>query len=279
MTLTTLVDKLSFSEGPRWHNGRLFYSDFYRHVVEAVDMSGNVETIANVPTQPSGLGWLPDGRLLIVSMTDRSILRQEQDGTLVTHADLSSIATFHCNDMVVDQNGRAYVGNFGFNMQAREEKRTADIALVQADGTVSVAADGFKFPNGSVITPDGKTFIVGETMGRVLSAMDIAKDGTLSNRRVWANTHPHLPDGICLDAEGGIWIADPRQGKVVRFLEGGEITDTIDIGRGTFACMLGGDDGKRLFICTADGSGDGVAETRSGAIVYTDVAVPRAGLP
>lgn len=280
MSLTTLVENLSFSEGPRWRNGRLYYSDFYRHVVEAVDLEGNVTTIAEVPNQPSGLGWLPDGRLLIVSMLDRKLLRQEPSGELVEHADLAGIATFHCNDMVTDNLGRCYVGNFGFDLENRDaDRKAADLALVQPDGSVSVAAEGLKFPNGAVITPDGRTLIIGETMGQVLTAFDIANDGSLSNRREWAATKPHLPDGICLDAAGGVWIADPMNACVVRFEEGGKLTDRVDTGQAAFACALGGDDGKRLFMLVADASGSAAENSRTGRIVYTDVSEPGTGSP
>jgi sugar lactone lactonase YvrE len=282
MALTTLVSGLSFGEGPRWRDGHLYYSDFYQHQVNRVDEEGSVDLVAEVPTQPSGLGWLPDDRLLIVSMTDRKLLRLEADGTLQEHADLSSVAAWHCNDMVVDASGRAYVGNFGFDNTRREEDAkpvAADLAMVDVDGSVSCAAQGFKFPNGSVITPDGSTLIVAETMGRVLSAFDIGEGGTLSGRRVWANVHPHFPDGICLDADGAIWIADPVGNALVRIVEGGEVKQTISLAYPAYACMLGGDDGRRLFACTGLASGAKAAETTDAKIEFVDVEVPHAGLP
>ncbi|MCZ6890764.1 MAG: SMP-30/gluconolactonase/LRE family protein, partial [Gammaproteobacteria bacterium] len=246
---------LSFPEGPRWRDGKLYFSDFYRQVVHAVDRAGNLEVVATVENQPSGLGWLPDGRLLIVSMLDRKVLRLEPDGTLVEHADLSGVAAWHCNDMIVDSVGRAYVGNFGYDSHGGAEMKPADLARVDPDGTVTTAANGLAFPNGAVITPDGKTMVIGETRAMLLTAFDIDDDGNLDNRRVWADTDPHFPDGICLDAEGAIWIADPRGNAVVRFREGGEVAGKIELDRGAFACMLGGDDGKTLYICTATGSG------------------------
>ena len=280
MALTTLVTGMTFGEGPRWHENRLYYSDFYRHVVEAVDLEGNVEQIAEVPNQPSGLGWLPDGRMLIVSMLDRKLLRLEADGQLVEHADLSSVASWHCNDMVVDASGRAYVGNFGYDIEKKgEEPVLSKLARVDPEGEVSVAAEALRFPNGAVITPDGKTMIIAETFARKLTAFDIASNGDLSNRREWASIHPHFPDGICLDSAGGIWVADPAQSKVIRVEEGGSITDEIDPGRGAFACMLGGVDGKRLFVCTAETSGAKAAEHRSARIEWHDVEFPAAGLP
>ena len=175
--MRTIAEGYSFTEGPRWHEGRLYFSDFYTHRVLAVDGEGRVEVIATVPGQPSGLGWLPDGRMLVVSMLDRKLLRQEGDGRLVEHADLSKIATYHCNDMVVDTQGRAYVGNFGSDIESGNKLVKANLAFVDTDGSVSVAAEDLAFPNGAVITPDGKTLIIGESFGRCLTAFDIADDG------------------------------------------------------------------------------------------------------
>ncbi|MEM7217633.1 MAG: SMP-30/gluconolactonase/LRE family protein [Pseudomonadota bacterium] len=276
--LTVIREGLAFGEGPRWRDGWLYYSDFYRHVVERLNVSGEVEEVARVPTQPSGLGWLPDGRLLIVSMTDRKLLCMEADGTLREHADVSHIAGFNCNDMVVDSSGRAYVGNFGSD-RALEGPQTATLAIVEADGTAAAGPDELAFPNGTVITPDGGTLIIGETMGKRLTAFDVRADGTLANRRLWADIDPHFPDGICLDVQGAIWVADPVGKGVVRVVEGGEIVDRIDTGRPAYACMLGGEDGKRLFVVTGETSGDEAARTRNGAIEWLDVEVPRDGLP
>lgn len=274
-----IAEGLSFPEGPRWHDGKLYFSDFYRHVVEAVTEGGRREIIANVPNQPSGLGWLPDGRLLIVSMLDRKLLRREPGGTLTEHADLNGVATWHCNDMVVDEAGRAWVGNFGFDTHGDVPPRPATLARVDSDGSVEAVADDLQFPNGTVIFPDGKTMVIGETRGMCLTAFDIDASGNLQNRRQWANIDPHFPDGICLDAEAGIWVADPRGNCVIRVLEGGEITDRIDVGRGAFACMLGGSDGRTLFVCTATGSGPHAEARRDGRIEAARVDVPRAGLP
>lgn len=274
-----LAEGLSFPEGPRWHEGKFYFSDFYRYVVECIGEDGEREIVAEVPNQPSGLGWLPDGRMLIVSMLDRRVLRQETDGRLVEHADLNNIATWHCNDMVVDEHGRAYVGNFGFDTHGGVEPEPAALAKVDPDGSVTRAADNLEFPNGTVISPDGKTMVIGETWGRRLTAFDIDNDGNLGNRRIWAEIDPHLPDGICLDAEGAIWVADPRGNCVIRVREGGEITEKIDIGRGAFACMLGGKDGKTLHVCTATGSGPHAQARRDGRIESMRVTVPRAGLP
>ena len=278
--MKTLVDGLSFPEGPRWREGRLYFSDFYTHTVHALTDDGELSIVASVPGQPSGLGWLPDGRLLIVSMTDRKLLRQEADGKLVEHADLGAIATFHCNDMVVDAAGNAYVGNFGFDTHGEPvEPRHADLALVQPDGTASIAATELAFPNGTVITPDGTTLIIAESRARRLTAFDREADGALSNRRVWADLGDHVPDGICLDADGAIWVADPRGNCVIRVQQGGAILQTESLDRGAFAYMLGGERGNRLYVCTATGSGPHAEARRDGRIEYIDVEVPRAGLP
>ncbi len=277
--METVVEGLSFPEGPRWHAGRFYFSDFYQHVVFALGEDGVLETVAEVPGQPSGLGWLPDGRMLVVSMTDRRLLRQEVDGSLTLHADLGEVAAFHCNDMVVDATGRAYVGNFGFDTHAGVGPAPANLARVDPDGAVSIAETDLQFPNGTVITPDGGTLIIGETYASRLTAFDIDHAGNLSNRRVWADIAPHVPDGICLDADGAIWVADPRGNCVVRVQAGGQILQRIDTGRGAFACALGGDDRQTLYVCTATGSGPHAQARRDGRIECLRVDVPGAGLP
>lgn len=278
--LEVLVDGLMFPEGPRWHGGRLWFSDFYSHRVLAVGLDGVLEEQAKVPAQPSGLGWLPDGRLLVVSMLDRQVLRREADGALVPHADLSALATGPCNDMVVDGSGTAWVGNFGFDRHAGESERPTVLCRVAPDGEVSVAADDVFFPNGSVVTPDGRTLVVAETWRQRLTAWDLTDEGTLANRRVWAATAPHWPDGICLDAEGAIWVADPRGNVVARVHQGGEISARVPTGdRGAFACMLGGEDRRTLFVCTCTGSGPHAASRADGRIELTRVDVAGAGWP
>lgn len=275
-----LVEGLAFGEGPRWHEGRLWYSDMHRHVVEAVDLDGNVETIVEVPNNPSGLGWLPDGRLLVVSMLDRKVLRQESDGTLVTHADLGELASYHCNDMVVDGSGRAYVGNFGFDLNNGAPPEFAELVLVEPDGSARVVAREMQFPNGTVITPDGSTLIVAESTGRDLLAFDIGPDGGLDNRRVWADLGGGVPDGICLDAEGAIWYADPRRGGCHRVAEGGEVLQTVETDRPAFACMLGGPERRHLFVLTArTASAEEARSALSGRIEVLEVDVPGAGWP
>ncbi len=277
------LDGFAFLEGPRWHQGRLWFSDMHAQRVYAASEDGRVEAIARVPDCPSGLGWLPDGRMLVVSMEDRRLLRREADGSLVTHADLSGVATFHCNDMVVDAVGRAYVGNFGYDLHTQQKPRPAKLALVQADGTVSVAASDLAFPNGAVLTPDGGTLIVGESFGGRLTAFDVnAATGALSKRRVWAALpDAAVPDGICLDAEGAIWVASPLTRELLRVHAGGRVSQRVDAGgRMAIACMLGGADRRTLFALTSSSiEPDACRRTRSARIERMRVDVPGAGLP
>jgi sugar lactone lactonase YvrE len=277
--LAVLLDGLTFPEGPRWHLGELYFSDFFTHRVVAVDPAGRSRTVCEVPNQPSGLGWLPDGRLLVVSMLDRKLLRLDPGG-LALHADLSALAHSHCNDMVVGPDGRAWVGNFGFDHRLAEDPRLTCVVRVDPDGKAEVAADELFFPNGSAITPDGRTLIVAETWGRRLTAFDLASDGGLERRRCWADLAPLVPDGICLDADGAMWVAVPPQRQVIRVREGGEVTHRISTGqRGAFACALGGEDRRTLYICTATVTGPAAAEAKSGRIESVRVEVPGAGWP
>ncbi len=275
-----LVDGVDFGEGPRWHDGRLWYSDFYQASIYAVSEGGERTAMySGLPDRPSGLGWMPDGTLLVVSMTERKLLRAEGDG-LVEHSDLSGLATWHCNDMVVDGAGNAYVGNFGFDLEGKAKPQAASLVLVRPDGSAEIAAEGIKFPNGSVITEDGSTLIVGETMGQGYEAWTIGADATLSDRRRWADTPGMYPDGCVLDADGGIWFSDALGQQVVRVIEGGEITETIATPQPTFACTLGGKDGKTLFALCAPGSHpDEVAGKAEGAIYRVQVGSPKAGRP
>lgn len=277
---TVLLGDLRFSEGPRWRDGKLWFSDMWGYQVMTVDPDGNAETIVEVPGRPSGLGWRPDGTLLIVSMQDRKLMRHVPPAGLEEVADLSPVATWHTNDMVVDAQGRAYVGNFGSDILADGGVARAALALVTADGEVRKAADGLEFPNGSVITPDGRTLIVAESRGRRLTAFDVADDGGLSGRRVFADLGEVVPDGICLDAEGGVWVSNPRAPECIRVLDGGEVTDRVATQHNTYACMLGGSDGRTLYICSADGAEeDRVAGRSSAYIEVVEVALPHAGLP
>ncbi|MGE0045257.1 MAG: SMP-30/gluconolactonase/LRE family protein [Hyphomonadaceae bacterium] len=275
-----VLEGLAFPEGPRWRAGELWFSDMHAHEIVAMKPDGSRRTILTHDHPVSGLGWLPDGRLLFVSMDDRKLMRREEGGQIVQHADLSGVATWHANDMVVDAQGRAYVGNFGFSLHPPEDPKPARLARVDPDGRTHVAAGDMMFPNGSVITPDGKTLIVGESWGRRLSAFDIAADGALSNRRVWADTQPAVPDGICLDAEGAIWIASPPTNEAVRFREGGEALERVACECGAYACMLGGADRKTLFILTAESADPAVCKAnRTGRIEAVAVDAPGAGLP
>ena len=280
--LRTLVDGLAFAEGPRWHDGALWFSDMHVGVVLRCDVaSGVTEEVARVEGMPSGLGWDQAGRLLVVSMVDRRLLRVGPAGELEEVADLSDLATFHCNDMVVDASGRAYIGNFGFDFLTGAAPVGAVLARIDPDGRVSAAAEDLMFPNGTVITPDGRTMIIGETFGARLTAFDIAPDGGLSGRRLWAPMPSGaVPDGICLDAEGAVWAASPTSKDVIRVAEGGEVLARVDTGRDAYACMLGGPDGRTLFVCTAVSSDPAVTMAeRSGRIEAVEVDVGRAGWP
>ncbi len=269
-TSTTLADKRYFCEGPRWHDGRFWFSDFYAHEVCSVGLGGDVRVELSLgEEQPSGLGWLPGGDLLVVGMTKRQVLRRAADQTLAMHADLAGIATFHANDMLVTPEGDAYVGNFGFDLDAFLMAHGVEgllgalatdpspflgkLAHVKADGTASVAAEPVLFPNGMVLLDGGRTLVVAQTLGFELTAFDRATDGTLSNRRVWASLKDAMvaPDGICVDARGGIWVANALAPVVIRVEEGGHVTDTVTTSQNAYACALGGPEGRHLLICTA----------------------------
>ncbi|HEY5071329.1 MAG TPA: SMP-30/gluconolactonase/LRE family protein [Caulobacteraceae bacterium] len=279
-TLRTLLDGLAFPEGPRWRAGELFFSDMHAHEVLAMTPAGERRTVFRHDGPVSGLGWLPDGRMLIVSMADRRLLRLEADGRASVHADVSGIAAHNANDMVVDAHGRAFVGNFGFVYPGGEPK-AARLARADPDGSVREAADGLMFPNGTVITPDGRTLVVAESFAGRLTAFDVGADGALSNRREWARLEGGaVPDGICLDAEGAIWIASPMTNEALRVREGGEVTRRVKTDRGAFACMLGGEDRRTLFLLTAQGSDPEKCQAlRTGRIEAIGVEVPGAGLP
>lgn len=293
--ISTAVSGMSFLEGPRWHDQRLWFSDFYTHrVCSVTEDGGDLRVEAEVPNQPSGLGWLPDGRLLVVSMVDGRVLRREPGGELVCHADLSEHVTGHLNDMVVDSAGRAYVGEFGFDLMGGADFRPARLLRVDPDGSVHVAAEDMWFPNGAVLTDDG-ALVVGETFGNRVSAFTVGADGALTDRRTWAKFGEApadrelakmlpqavlCPDGCCLDAEGALWIADAVGGRAVRVLPGGEIVEEIKPGTGVFACTLGGSDGRTLYLCTApDFDAAARSAAREAALLAVRVDVARAGLP
>lgn len=296
-TLSPLSDGGCFFEGPRWHDGRWWVSDFYRHGIFTVTADGTETQIAEVPGQPSGLGWLPDGSLLAVSMKDHQVLRVATDGSTEIHAELGDAVQGPSNDMVVSAAGVAYVGSFGFDLMAGADPRPSPIYGVSPEGEVTVAAEDLLFPNGSVITPDGSRLIVGETMGCRYTAFTIDVDGTLSDRRIWGQMAPTPPmgsfaetlgavtvgpDGCALDAEGHIWAADAIGARLIRIAPGGEIVAEIAApdGQGVFACMLGGDDGRTLLACVAP---DFLEHARRGvreaSLATVTVDVPHAGLP
>jgi sugar lactone lactonase YvrE len=277
--LRPLVKGLVFPEGPRWHAGKLWFSDMHAHQVRTVDLDGRADDVVEVPTWPSGLGWLPDGTLLIVSMTDRKLLRYSA-GTLQVHADISQLASYYCNDMVVDGRGRAYVGNFGFDLFSGSAQKPAELVLVEPDGACRVVAAGLDFPNGSVITPDGKTLIVGESLGHRLTAFQIEDDGSLINQSVWAELGDAVPDGIALDARNGVWVASPLSRELLYVAQGGELEQRIKCDSMPIACALGGPARKTLFVLLADSiNPDECRANRSARIDVMEVAVAGAGWP
>ena len=277
--LKALLQGLIFPEGPRWHEGKLWFSDMHAHKVRTVDLDGHAEDVVEVAAWPSGLGWLADGSLLIVSMTDRKLLRLKS-GQLQTHADVSKLASFHCNDMVVDGKGRAYVGNFGFDLLAGGAQKQAELVLVNPDGSARVVADQLDFPNGTVVTADGKTLVVGESLGHRLTAFHIEDDGSLVNRRLWADLGDAVPDGIALDAENAIWVASPLSRELLRVKEGGEIAERIKCDSMPIACTLGGPGRRTLFVLLADSiNPDECRAKRSARIDTMEVAAAGAGWP
>jgi sugar lactone lactonase YvrE len=274
-----LARGLHFGECPRWHDGRLWLSDVHGYRVVTVDAAGRVDEVARLATQPAGLGWTPDGRLLAVSMVDRRLLRLD-GGRWETVADLAGLASGHCNDMVVDARGRAYVGTFGFDLDGGAPYAPGEVVLVDGDGSARVAASGLRFPNGMVLTPDGRTLLVAETMAPALRAFDVAPDGSLANGRTWAALTDVVPDGICRDAEGAVWAASPIASEVVRIAEGGRILERVAVSNHAFACMLGGFDRRMLHVLTADNSNPAYCRAHaSGRVETIAVDVPGAGRP
>lgn len=292
MTTETLhaepfLSGLFFGECPRWHEGRLWYSDFFDHVVCSVSPEGERRVEVEFDGEPAGLGWLPDGRLLINSRLDRAVMRREPDGTIVRHGDLRPWAAWHANDMVVATNGQAYAGNFGFDLDGLyegrvkpEDIRTASLIRVDPDGSSHEAADGFEFPNGAVITEDGGTLIIAESLGGRLTAFDRADDGTLRNRRVWAALTGVAPDGICLCEDNTVWVANALGTECVRVAEGGEVLERVQTSTNCFACMLGDDDRRTLYLVVAPDSHDQKARAaRHGGIERVRTTVAGAGRP
>jgi sugar lactone lactonase YvrE len=274
----TLLTGLAFGESPRWHDDRLWFSDMGANEVVAVDLDGKSEVIARVPATPMGIGWLPDGRMLIVSSQDGRLLRREPDGSLATHADLTGLSGHAWNDMVVDGRGNAYVGSIGFDFP-EGEFAPGTVALIRPDGSARQVADGVAFPNGIAVTSDNSTLILAESYANRLTAFGIAADGSLSNRRVWANLDDGVPDGICLDADGAVWYGDVPNQRCVRVREGGEVLKRIDLDRGCFACALGGADRSTLFLMAAGlPDADSMAEGAPRTGVVLTIAAPAPGI-
>lgn len=294
--LDVVVDGFHYLEGPRWYKDALWFVDFYTKGVYRLNDQGGAEKIVHIEQQPSGLGWLPDGRMLVVSMKDRKVLRLEDDGELVVHADIWEHCDGHANDMVVAPNGDAYVGNFGFDLMGGADHKHAALILVKPDGHSQIVAEGLAFPNGMVVSADQKTLIVNELFGNKISKFDIKEDGTLGEKRDFANfgelgDEPNLgvrienasilPDGLALDSEGAVWIADTLNQRAVRIQEGGEILEVVDTAPDDiFAVALGGQDGKTLFMCAAPDWDEAsrTAETK-GRMLSTQVKVGHAGTP
>jgi sugar lactone lactonase YvrE len=273
-----LLSGLAYVESPRWHENRLWFSHWGMEQLIAVDMDGNSEVVA---AGPPGLGWatewLPDGRRLI---TGPQLLREEPDGTMVVHADLSRISPTGFSEITVDGRGNIYVNSINFDFLAGDPPGPGLIALVRPDGSTLKVADDIAFPNGMVVTPDNRTLIVSESFTSRLLAFDIADDGTLVNRRIWAAGVG--PDGICMDADGAIWTGTGLH-TCGRVLEGGEVREQVEIDRDIFACMLGGPDGRTLFILAAEWRGtenvDAALAARTGQVLVVDAPAPKAGWP
>jgi len=278
--METMLTGLGFGESPRWHEGRLWFCNWGRQEIVAVEHKGKSEVMARVTTSlPFSIDWLPDGRLLVVAGRERLLLRREPDGSMVTHADLQRLAEQNCNEIVVDGRGNVYVNGGGFDRPG--QKPAGIIALVTPDGAVRQVADGLNFPNGMAVTPDNSTLIIAESQGNKLTAFAIAADGSLSNRRVWADLGDGVPDGICIDADKAVWYADVPNKRCVRVREGGAVLQTINLDRGGFACMLGGADRRTLFIVASEWHGfekmmDGMG---TGQLLAVRVSTPGVGWP
>jgi sugar lactone lactonase YvrE len=278
----TLISSLVIGESPRWHDGRLWFAHWGAQEVIAVDLDGEAEVVARVPTTiPFSVDWLPDGRLVIVSGREGLLLRMESDGSLEAQADLTGLSDQGWNEIVVDGRGNAYVNGAGFDLMAGAAFAPGIVAVVAPDGSVRQVADGVAFPNGMAATPDNATLILAESYGKRLTAFDIAADGSLANRRLWADLQDGVPDGICVDAEGAVWYADVPHQRCVRVREGGEVLNTVELDRGCFACTLGGSDGSTLFVMAAQWRGpanmfDGPP---TGQVLTVQAPAPGAGWP
>ncbi|HLZ56832.1 MAG TPA: SMP-30/gluconolactonase/LRE family protein [Ktedonosporobacter sp.] len=277
-----LLTGLAIGESPRWHEDRLWFSNWGMQEVVAVDLDGKSDVMVRVPTTlPFCIDWLPDGRLLVVAGREALLLRREPDGELVTHADLRGSAGLGWNEIVVDGRGNIYLNGGTFDFRAGEQVATGIIALVTPDGSVRQVADGLAFPNGMAVTPDNRTLIIAESFANRLTAFDIDAAGGLANRRVWAELPGGAPDGICLDAEGAVWYADVPNKQCVRVREGGEVLQTVKLDRGCFACMLGGKNKQTLFMMAAEWRGpeNMTDQERTGQVLTVEAPAPGVGWP
>src|SRR6516225_9232174 len=277
--VTPLMAGLMFGESPRWRDGRFWVSDWAAHEIIAVDLEGKSKVVVREPSIPLCFDFLPDGRL--VMMSGRRILRLEPDGSLATHADLTSLSELGWNEIVVDGRANAYVNAAGFDLMAGADFVPGIIAIVTANGFARQVADGIAFPNGMAVTPDNSTLIVAESYGRKLTAFDIEANGDLSNRRVWADLGDGVPDGICLDAQNAVWYADVPNKRCVRVREGGEVLQTINLDRGCFACMLGGTDRRTLLLVATEWRGPaGITDgRRTSRMLIVKAPAPGVGWP
>jgi len=278
-TVATLMEGIAMGESPRWHDGRLWFSDWLAHEVVAVDLEGRSEVIARVDAFPFSIDWIPDGPMLITA--GRNLLRLEADGSLATHADLNALTEYGWNEIVADDRGNVYVNGAEFDLMGGEDPTPGCVALLDPGGSARRVGEGLMFPNGMAIAPDDATLIVAESYAKQLTAFDIGDDGGLSEGRVWADLGDGVPDGICMDAEGAVWYADVPNRRCVRVREGGEVLDTVEADRGCFACMLGGLDGRTLFIVAQEWTGTGgIADgERSGQVLMAEAPAPHAGRP
>lgn len=276
-----LLTGLAFGESPRWHEGRLWFANWGTQEIVSLDLDGKSEVEARVPTTlPYSIDWLPGGPMLVVSGREALVLRQEPGGPLVTHADLTKLGAVF-NEIVVDGRGYTYVNGGGSDPTAGTAFAPGIVALVTPDGSVRQVADDIAFGNGMAVTPGGSTLIAAESYGHRLTAFDIGADGSLSNRRVWADLGTGVPDGICIDAENAVWYADVPNRRCVRVREGGAVLQAIELDRGCFACMLGGADRRTLFMMAAEWHGmeNMISEARTGQVLTAEAPAPGAGWP
>lgn len=274
-----VVNGLVFPESPRWHQGRFWFADQLTGRVMTLTLDGQVDTVATLPDHAGGLGWLPDGTTLAVGMAQRQLHRLGANGP-EPYANLAGLASYHCNDLLVDPQGGAYVGNFGYDIVGKAPTVSTKLIRVDPDGRARVVGGPLVFPNGMALTPDGTTLIVAETFGRRLSSFRVSPDGDLNDHRTWANLGAATPDGICLDADGALWVASPTTRELLRVREGGEELDRVQTFGAPYACMLGGPDRRILYVCTAETHDPAEAmHNPNGRIEVVNVATPGAGLP